>query len=125
MNLSQAYAVAQGRTWYGSQALREGLVDRLGGFDAAIALGKEKAGLSPDATVDLMLFNERRTWFEELIKHEGDDELAFQLSRVLVEKLFGHLGFIHKVPFFSAYAATILDRKTQIFPMMETSTSYR
>lgn len=34
--------VAQGRTWMGDEALQKGLVDRLGGIEAAIALAKRR-----------------------------------------------------------------------------------
>ena len=37
--------VAQGRVWSGAQAKERGLVDELGGLDAAIAFAAEKAGL--------------------------------------------------------------------------------
>lgn len=38
-------AIAQGRVWSGTDALEVGLVDELGGLDAAIAHAAEKAGL--------------------------------------------------------------------------------
>ncbi len=38
-------AVAQGRVWSGAEAMKLGLVDELGGLDAAIAHAAEKAGL--------------------------------------------------------------------------------
>lgn len=37
--------IAQGRVWSGSEAQKVGLVDELGGLDAAIAFAAEKAGL--------------------------------------------------------------------------------
>jgi len=40
-------AVAQGRVWTGRQALERHLVDRLGTLADAVALAREKAGLSP------------------------------------------------------------------------------
>ena len=33
-------AVAQGRVWTGTEALRHGLVDQLGGLDVALAAGQ-------------------------------------------------------------------------------------
>jgi len=45
--------VAQGRVWTGSQALERKLVDRLGGFEEALAEAKRRAGLSPDEEVEL------------------------------------------------------------------------
>ncbi len=38
--------VARGRVWTGRDALAKGLVDRLGGFSDAVALAREKGGLS-------------------------------------------------------------------------------
>ena len=46
--------VAQGRVWSGQRAVQLGLADRIGGLEAAIALAKEKIGLSADEIVELM-----------------------------------------------------------------------
>lgn len=40
--------LAEGRLWTGREALRQGLVDRLGGLDDALALARQKAGVKPD-----------------------------------------------------------------------------
>ncbi|MCY3790547.1 MAG: S49 family peptidase [Gemmatimonadetes bacterium] len=47
-------AVAQGRVWSGQRAVQLGLADRIGGLEAAIALAKEKIGLSTDEIVELI-----------------------------------------------------------------------
>ena len=47
-------AVAQGRVWSGQRAVQLGLADRIGGLEVALALAKEKIGLSADETVELM-----------------------------------------------------------------------
>jgi protease-4 len=41
-------SVAQGRVWSGSRAVEKGLVDRLGGLQAALALAREQAGLGEE-----------------------------------------------------------------------------
>ncbi|MGC4072962.1 MAG: signal peptide peptidase SppA [Nibricoccus sp.] len=43
----QVHEIAQGRVWSGSEAVKLGLVDELGGMDAAIAYAAQKAGLAP------------------------------------------------------------------------------
>ena len=48
MTEEQVEEVARGRVWTGAQARTIGLVDELGGFEAALALAKELAGLKPD-----------------------------------------------------------------------------
>jgi len=42
-------AVAEGRVWTGEDALARGLVDELGGLDAALAAARAAAGLAPGA----------------------------------------------------------------------------
>ncbi|ATC66233.1 signal peptide peptidase SppA [Nibricoccus aquaticus] len=56
--------IAQGRVWSGAEALKLGLVDELGGMDAAIAFAAEKAGLAPGFTV---VEFPKKKGFEELI----------------------------------------------------------
>ena len=43
---AEIHAVAQGRVWTGRDAVNHGLVDRLGGLEDAIALAKNKAGIT-------------------------------------------------------------------------------
>jgi protease-4 len=43
--------IAQGRVWSGAQALKLGLIDELGGLDAAIAYAVGQAGLGPNYQV--------------------------------------------------------------------------
>jgi ClpP class serine protease len=40
--------IARGRVWTGRQALEIGLVDELGGFETALSLAMELAGLEPE-----------------------------------------------------------------------------
>jgi len=50
--VEQVDAVAQGRVWAGAEAHDLGLVDELGGFERAIELADELAGLDGDYTLD-------------------------------------------------------------------------
>ena len=56
MSFEEVDAVAQGRVWYGEHALENGLVDRLGGFDEAVALMKEKLEIPEEEDVQLLEF---------------------------------------------------------------------
>ena len=60
--------LAEGRVWTGAQARQHGLVDALGGLDRAIALAKERAGISPDTEVELVSYPARRSLAELLIE---------------------------------------------------------
>ncbi len=51
MAVEDVHALGQGRVWSGDAALREGLVDRLGGFGAALARARELGELPVDAPI--------------------------------------------------------------------------
>ena len=48
MTEEQVEEIGRGRVWTGAQAHEIGLVDELGGFETALALAKELAGLEPE-----------------------------------------------------------------------------
>ena len=50
---------AKGRVWTGAQALERGLVDALGGFETALRLAREAAGIDGDAAIKLVTFPRR------------------------------------------------------------------
>lgn len=60
-------AIGEGRVWSGTDALRLGLVDELGGLDKAIAIAAEKAELADDYKIEE--FPAKRTLFEELMEN--------------------------------------------------------
>ena len=58
-----AAEIGQGQVWSGRDAKERGLVDRLGGYKAAIDQGKEEVGLEASQKVALKPFPEPRdTW---------------------------------------------------------------
>ncbi len=65
------HAVAQGRVWTGRQALAHGLVDALGGLDTAVAMAKERARIPADEEVQLVVYPERRSFFDALTEQFG------------------------------------------------------
>jgi protease-4 len=64
-------AIAQGRVWTGRQAKEIGLVDELGGLDAAIAVAKQRARIPPDEDVELVMYPPRRSFYEALAEQFG------------------------------------------------------
>jgi protease-4 len=66
-------AVAQGRVWTGVQALENGLVDQLGGLDAAVAVAREKAGIPADEKVQLVVVPERRGFLQMLLRQQEEE----------------------------------------------------
>ncbi|MGK9166577.1 signal peptide peptidase SppA [Inquilinus limosus] len=59
-------AIAQGRVWLGSEAAKNGLVDRLGGLDAAMVIARQAIGLGPDAKVAVERLPRPRSALETL-----------------------------------------------------------
>ena len=56
MTQEEVEAVAKGRVWSGEDAKAHGLVDELGGYQAAIRLAKDAANLPPEAPFTLTVF---------------------------------------------------------------------
>jgi protease-4 len=76
-------ALAQGRVWTGGQARENGLVDRLGGLDVAIAAAKERAGIDEDDEVEVVVYPRRRNVYEALSDQFGDSGVTGVLSALL------------------------------------------
>jgi protease-4 len=60
-------AIARGRVWTGSDALRLGLVDELGGFDAALRAARAAADSPEDSDVNLRVFPRERSILETIL----------------------------------------------------------
>jgi protease-4 len=73
MTPEQIDAVAQGRVWTGQQAREHGLVDELGGLDAAVRIAKERAKIAADEDVELVVYPPRRSLYEALTEQFGMD----------------------------------------------------
>lgn len=84
MSQSDVDSIGQGRVWTGTDALKIGLVDELGGLNEAVAYAAKKAGLSAYKTIDLP--KQKNPFDEFLGKKESDVEI--QLLRK-------HLGPAH------------------------------
>ena len=79
----QVREVARGRVWTGAQALEHRLVDRLGGFQTALARARELAGIDADARVQLRFYPAQENPFNSLGKFFGVSSEAVEgLARV-------------------------------------------
>ena len=75
MTFAQVDAIAQGRVWAGSDALRLGLVDKIGGLDAALAYASNLVKVKEYSTVDYPKYEKD---FKDLF---GGSGLPFMKSR--------------------------------------------
>jgi protease-4 len=78
-------AVAQGRVWSGLAAREHGLVDALGGLDAAFAMSRARAGLTEDETFEVERLPRVRvsliqSLFESLFQGEEEGEVSERLG---------------------------------------------
>jgi protease IV len=76
-------AVGQGRVWTGKQAKQVGLVDELGGLERALAIAKQRAKLSPDSEVELVVYPGRKSIYEIVKNPFGSSERFGSLGAML------------------------------------------
>ena len=100
----QIEEVAQGRVWTGVEALHAGLVDALGGLDAAIAIARDKARLPRGADLNVVVLPEQKGFFELLLEREDEDVAARVLgpragSLLRWARALGDSGPIARLPF--------------------------
>ena len=85
--------IARGRVWTGEQAKKIGLVDEVGGFDAALALARQLAKIDPRARVSLTRLPEEAPWWRAWLSRAENSELSKQQSKAQGEQ-DGMLGSI-------------------------------
>ncbi len=76
MSFEEAEKLAHGRVWTGTQALENGLIDAVGGLDAAIAMAKEMADIPADEQVTVKHFPEKQGLLAMLTGGGGDMSAA-------------------------------------------------
>jgi protease-4 len=74
-------SVAQGRVWTGREALDGGLVDALGGLDAAVRVARERARIPAGQDVQLVVLPASKGFFEALMERQEEDVHARVLGR--------------------------------------------
>jgi protease-4 len=73
-------AVAQGRVWTGAQALEAGLVDSLGGLDAAVRVARERARIPKGQEVQILVLPRKKGLFETIMERQDEDVMARALG---------------------------------------------
>lgn len=77
-------SIGRGRVWTGEQALERGLIDKIGGFDDAVALAREKGGIPAGQEVKFVHYPRKKSPLESL-KSGG----VGAFTRTLVQELTG------------------------------------
>jgi len=71
MSVEEVEAVASGRVWSGEDALEQGLIDQLGGFEEAITLAAEKAEMEPGYRTISIGMDLKEDLKDEIIRNLG------------------------------------------------------
>lgn len=79
--------LSQGRAWTGEQAIKHGLVDETGGFQAAVDAIKKKSHIGASTRVAIVPFPERRTIFEMLGSRNEDNSPGDAELRLIMRQL--------------------------------------
>ncbi len=87
MSFAEAEALAHGRVWTGTQALENGLIDAVGGFDAALALAKEMAEIPAEDKVRLRHYPEEPGLLDFLEGGNASGAVSWLAYRYLREDL--------------------------------------
>ena len=87
MTVAQVDSIGQGRVWAGSDAIKIGLVDKLGSFDDAIAKAAELAKIS---NYSLVYYPKQKDWFTLLFSNE--DEVEAMMKAKLGRLYFTYEG---------------------------------
>ncbi|HSD15113.1 MAG TPA: signal peptide peptidase SppA [Flavobacterium sp.] len=89
MTIEQVDSVAQGRVWTGADALKLGLVDKIGGMDAAIKHAATLAKIKEYRTED---YPEYEKTFEDLLRNFGGISM-FQSKETLIKEEIGEENY--------------------------------
>ena len=98
----QIEPVSQGRVWLGSQAQPRGLVDQLGGLDAAIDLVKQRAKIPAGERVTIVPYPPRRSVFDLLFRRSQQDLLEAKLADAfqgMPYRAWMHGGMLRLMPY--------------------------
>jgi protease-4 len=85
--LERVQAIARGRVWTGEQALKLGLVDRIGGFELAVAEAQRLAGIPASEHVPLKSISPKRSPLDILTHAMGMGSTSLKTLSIAVEAL--------------------------------------
>lgn len=103
MTKEQVNVVGRGRVWTGTDALRIGLVDKLGGINDAIAYATKEAGLDK---AKILFYPQRKSdkWLEIIEQLEDEDEdaqVSFEQSAQLPKELVEQYNKLKRIEQYS------------------------
>lgn len=98
LSLEKVRLLAKGQVWNGVEAKENGLVDALGGVNAAIEIAKKEAGLAADAPVTIVHFPIEKAVLEMLFDRGGEGETGTLARYAAIQKVLQKLDSIFAKP---------------------------
>ncbi len=89
MTYDDVHRIARGRVWTGADAIGIGLVDTLGGFDLAIRIAAERAGIDSYRIKEYPKEKDTWTQLSEMLGNGSDDDLDL-MSRLRLALMWRH-----------------------------------
>jgi protease-4 len=112
--------IAQGRTWLGVDAIKNGLIDKLGGLQVAINVGKEKTGIKEDEPVKVLDYEEKKTMLQQILEPDDeDDDTTVNAALSLAAEKSGLRKVLAPASGLSAVAHVILERRETLMLVPE------
>lgn len=96
MKVADVDAVAGGRVWTGSSALKAGLVDRMGGLFDAIQAAQLLAKIDATKKPEILLYPVQKSWFESLLAGNSasfSERVVVALKRELLQEMLPQRQF--------------------------------
>jgi protease-4 len=119
MDNEKIESLAQGRIFTGRMAVANGLVDKLGTLNDAVAEAKTMAGLKADDKIDLQVLPKPKSFFEQMFENSSADaEVRALPAELLVPRelltAFRQIGLLQQIFTPSQPVATMLPYKIEI-----------
>tara|TARA_R110002072_G_scaffold109160_2_gene236369 strand:+ start:6393 stop:8204 length:1812 start_codon:yes stop_codon:yes gene_type:complete len=111
----QVNAIAGGRVWSGQQALENGLVDKIGGIEDAIAIVRERANIEGD--LEVRHVPEPGNFADSLFSSLFDAHIQAAPNRAVLQAMLAQCGRFSEV-LGMLQEALLGDGKTKIYALM-------
>ena len=86
--------IAQGRVWTGNQALKNGLVDKIGTLQDAITKAEQLAKVENPS---ISRFPQVKSWMEDLNQEKTEEDYLERKMKVVLGEYYEPLKFIQNV----------------------------
>jgi len=109
MSIIQVDSVAGGRVWTGNQALKAGLVDRMGGLFDALHAAQLLAKMDMSKKPKIMLYPVQKSWYESLLQGNNasfSERVVVAIKKQLLHEIVPQRQFSSLATFYEMLMST-------------------